>query len=30
MPPHKKTISEMRNLGPAVEKDLSAVGIFTL
>ena len=25
---HKKKISEMRNLGPAVEKDLNAVGIF--
>ncbi len=25
---HKKKISEMRNLGPAVEKDLNAAGIF--
>ena len=28
MATHKKTISEMRNLGPAVEKDLNAAGIF--
>ena len=26
--PQKKKISEMRNLGPAVEKDLNAMGVF--
>jgi len=27
---HNKKISELRNLGPACERDLNAVGIYTL